>query len=184
MAEDQSSVLKIVLLVATVSILAYFTITTEHTVHFYVYAVYAVGAIAYFLWDRFTLKSNLFINVGVYSVTILAGMATYKSWWSEIPYYDKIIHFFIHFLVGMIAIRLWKRWIPDNRYAVLAAMGTVILFGYIIELYEYALWSYLGLNMAEGGLFYRDTMDDFLFDIAGGSVGVILGLSSKQTRET
>jgi hypothetical protein len=137
-----------------------------------VYLAYIIGILlVFFLGPSFDLK--MWHELGAYFLLLLGGFATYLGWWSSVPFFDKLVHFLIHLLVGFAAVELWSRYLRDRPgYLILASVGTVALTGYVIELVEQILWIAFGLSMAMPGEFYTDTMADFMVNIGGGLVGI------------
>jgi hypothetical protein len=169
---------KLSLLLITLGLLLYFQFQSKFFAHTFVYLVYAGGVIAFYLYDQ-RYQVNLLVNFGVYSITILAGYATLTGLWSEIPHFDNFIHFSILLLVGFMAFHLWNRVTTRMDLVYFASIGTVVLFGWVIEAVEFILWGLFELNMAPVGEFYADTMEDFIFDVVGGLIGIFIGMIRK-----
>lgn len=158
--------------------IAFLSILTSYgnPFHLPVYLVYIFGVLAFQIYRHLIYEGDIptVISIGVSCIGILAGLSTFYSLWTRIPNWDGYMHFVIHLLVGMMAVMLWQRYIDERMYRALASVGTVVLFGYIIELVEYLLWIIFGIGMAPLGMFYADTMEDFLWDIGGGMVGILI----------
>jgi hypothetical protein len=163
--------ISLLLLLHVGAILLWFMFTDPWSIHQSVYLVYLTAAIIFFFYARAN-KTPLLIIIGVYGITLIAGMATMYGWWSEFPNFDGWVHFFILFLVGFMAMELWSKKVDQPLFVFFASIATIVLFGYVIEFAEYVLWVVFDLNMAPLDAFYSDTMDDFLWDLAGGIVGI------------
>jgi len=172
--------LRMGLTLASILILVYL-MAMGNEFHYPVYVVYFIGVGIVFAWDR-TGERPLGLVIGGYAVFLLSAFATTYGWWSEIQGIDNWIHFFAHLIVGYAAALLWSRWLK-GRYLILAVMATVVLAGFIIELIEAGIWYYFDISMAPAGAFYTDTIDDLLYDIAGGLVGLGLWWFTIDTKQ-
>lgn len=171
------------LLIVVALSLLWFMFVDPAGIHSPVYLVYISAIIIFFFFAK-THDTPSPIIFGVYAITLVAGMATLYGWWSEFENFDGWVHFFILLLVGFMAMELWSKRLDKPLYLLFAAVATVILFGYVIEFAEYLLWMVFDIDMAPIDAFYSDTMDDFLWDLGGGLVGIGAWWVTKKRKNT
>jgi len=165
----QKAWFNLILLLSTSAIMSWFWLKEARSNVAWTYVIYVGGVVGFFIYSLYN-DVNHVVSIGVCAVTITSGFATFYGWWDN--GFDNYIHLSIHFLVGIMAYRLWSRHLESGWLILLVSMSMVVLFGYFIEMVEYLLWELVEVTPAPLGMFYADTMDDFLYDIAGGFIGV------------
>lgn len=139
-------------------------------------------------------KKNLFFPVEVeillfFMVLLQFVVGEARDWYTNVPYYDKFVHFMLPMFLGLIGfLVIYTMQAMGNLKASLTTMAILIvmiamavgagweIFEYLSDELIYPRWPYHHFqgSLTEDPL--HDTMNDLIMDTAGATVGALLGL--------
>jgi hypothetical protein len=153
----------------------------------------SLGAIIFpEVWSRKSIKViPIEVKILLFFMVILQLiLGEARDFYNNVPYYDKIVHFFLPLFLGFITFLIfYSMYVTGNfktnlKFMVILIVLTALGIGALWEIFEYSSdvllypnipgWHHFQGNAQQDAL--TDTMTDLIDDTIGGLFGALLGI--------